>query len=250
MEIKQNKKQWQDDDSNIFVEWGKLFTPKREEVIEVFVKSIPKNKHDQFHVVELGCGLGWLSKSILQNFPYSKVTVLDGSQVMLQHAKEKLAEFEGRVTFDLFRLENIDWIYQYENKVDCFVSSLAIHHIDGEEKKILFQRLHDVLLPGGALIVADVLKAQNILVENYWANKWDQIVKEQSRAQFGDERGFTMFIKEEWNMYRHSEDPIDKPSSLMDQLTWLEQAGFQGIDVYWLNAGHAIFGGYKEKSSD
>jgi hypothetical protein len=32
---------------------------------------------------------------------------------------------------------------------------------------------------------------------------------------------------------------------LLDQLKWLEGAGFVDVDVYWMRAGHAIFGGRK-----
>jgi hypothetical protein len=47
-------------------------------------------------------------------------------------------------------------------------------------------------------------------------------------------------------MYRYFDpDDIDKPSRLLDQLKWLEQAGFADVDVYWMLAGHAIFGGRK-----
>ena len=37
-----------------------------------------------------------------------------------------------------------------------------------------------------------------------------------------------------------------KPSPLYAQLKWLEQAGFEGIDVFWMQAGHAVFGGWKQ----
>jgi tRNA (cmo5U34)-methyltransferase len=40
-------------------------------------------------------------------------------------------------------------------------------------------------------------------------------------------------------------DPVDKMSPLFDQLKWLEQAGFASVDVFWMRAGHAIFGGSK-----
>ena len=40
-------------------------------------------------------------------------------------------------------------------------------------------------------------------------------------------------------------DPIDKPSTLLEQLRWLEAAGFAAVDVFWMEAGHAIFGGVK-----
>ena len=52
------------------------------------------------------------------------------------------------------------------------------------------------------------------------------------------------FEREGWNTFRHP-DPMDMPSGLYAQLGWLSQAGFDCVDVYWLKAGHAIFGGQK-----
>jgi hypothetical protein len=44
--------------------------------------------------------------------------------------------------------------------------------------------------------------------------------------------------------YLDPED-IDHPSPLLDQLNWLEQAGFIGIGVHFIKAGHAVFSGWK-----
>jgi tRNA (cmo5U34)-methyltransferase len=38
---------------------------------------------------------------------------------------------------------------------------------------------------------------------------------------------------------------MDKPSPIFEQLKWLETAGFTAVDVYWMQAGHAIYGGQK-----
>jgi tRNA (cmo5U34)-methyltransferase len=40
---------------------------------------------------------------------------------------------------------------------------------------------------------------------------------------------------------------MDQPSGLYEQLRWLEDAGFSAVDVYWLKAGHAIYGGRKAR---
>jgi hypothetical protein len=38
---------------------------------------------------------------------------------------------------------------------------------------------------------------------------------------------------------------MDKPSGIFEQLRWLAAAGFTAVDAYWLQAGHAIYGGQK-----
>lgn len=40
-------------------------------------------------------------------------------------------------------------------------------------------------------------------------------------------------------------DDIDFPSTLPEQLGWLVDAGFVGVDVFWARAGHALFGGFR-----
>ena len=51
-------------------------------------------------------------------------------------------------------------------------------------------------------------------------------------------------VRERWNIYYHP-DPVDKPSTLPEQLRWMEEAGFEGVDVFWARAGHALLGGYR-----
>ena len=54
------------------------------------------------------------------------------------------------------------------------------------------------------------------------------------------------FRDEKWNYYADPDaHPIDQPSPLFDQLTWLAAAGFEAVDVYWMKAGQAIYGGRK-----
>lgn len=63
-------------------------------------------------------------------------------------------------------------------------------------------------------------------------------------AYNGNTAMFEQFENTEWNIFEYP-DPMDKPSPVFDQLRWLEQAGFKAVDVYWLKAGHAIYGGQK-----
>ncbi len=51
-------------------------------------------------------------------------------------------------------------------------------------------------------------------------------------------------MRERWNIYDYP-DPVDKPSTLLEQLRWMEGAGFEGVDVFWARAGHALLGGYR-----
>jgi tRNA (cmo5U34)-methyltransferase len=63
-------------------------------------------------------------------------------------------------------------------------------------------------------------------------------------AQNGALDVYGQFVAIKWNIFWHP-DPFDKPSPLSDQLAWLKTAGFAVADCFWLQAGHAVYGGYK-----
>ena len=133
--------------------------------------------------------------------------------------------------------------------VEGIVSSLAIHHLGSEQKWVLFQDVFEMLSPGGVFVLADLIQPTNRLGWELAADAWDEAVRQRSLQLDGNLEGFEAFENQHWNLYRYF-DPqdIDKPSGLLDQLKWLEAAGFTDVDVYWMRAGHAIFGGFKPES--
>jgi tRNA (cmo5U34)-methyltransferase len=76
--------------------------------------------------------------------------------------------------------------------------------------------------------------------------EWDRAVRERALALDGDLAAFEHFQRIGWNSFQDPEpDPVDKPDTLFDQLKWLEAAGLEEVDVFWMRAGHVVFGGTK-----
>jgi cyclopropane fatty-acyl-phospholipid synthase-like methyltransferase len=162
---------------------------------------------------------------------------------MLEQAKKRLVRFGDRFEARIFDLFDRSWRKEYQ-PVQAVVSSLSIHHMDGNQKSDLFKDMYKLLDAGGGFIIADVIQPANEIGIQLAADAWDAAVKRRAIALDGEEAAFDYFRRERWNMFRHS-DPIDKPSTIFEQLRWLEEAGFGDVDVYWMAAGHAIFGGIK-----
>jgi tRNA (cmo5U34)-methyltransferase len=243
------KETWQESDSELFVDFGRVVTPLRHEIAQTIVGLVPAQADEPFVAVEIGTGQGWLSEALLRAFPTAHAVGLDGSPTMLRHAGELLAPFAGRLTLRQFRLEEGSWLAELERDVRFFMSSLVIHHLDGPGKQALFHELYERLAPGGGLIMADVVAPTSEPGRRVMARAWDEDTKRQSLEYTGDLRAYERFLASHWNMYAYPDDPpdlVDKPSTLLDQLRWLEGAGFTGVDVFWARAGHAIFGGYKQ----
>jgi tRNA (cmo5U34)-methyltransferase len=139
-------------------------------------------------------------------------------------------------------LGSSDWYAQLEG-AGCAISSLCVHHLLGPEKRRLLAAVYARLAGPGALILADLIEPQRNEGREVFAGQWDARARGQSAAGHTPEL-YAQFVDRGWNPYR-TPCPRDHPSGLFEQLQWMQEAGFGGVDCFWLVAGHAIYGGYK-----
>ena len=234
---------WDEHDSHDFIDLGRFFVPDREEQVAAVLDMIP-DPGDGL-LVDLCCGEGLLSRALLERFPRARVLAMDLSPAMLEHARAALANYGERFTARQFDLADRSW-RSFPELVRAFVSSLAVHHLDGAGKRELFLDLAAALAPGGAVVIADLVKPATSASHQLAARAWDGAVRRRSLELAGHLGPYEKFRDERWNLYADPEpDPIDQPSPLLDQLRWLEAAGLTGVDVCWMKAGHAVFGGVR-----
>ena len=235
---------WSEADSAHFIDEGKYFVPERELQIEIICDLIPP-ADDAALLVELCSGQGLLTRALLETFPRARVLAFDGSPTMLASTRETAGELASRLETCLFDLAEASW-RALPNRPHAVVSSLAVHHLDGGEKQALFRDLHGMLAPGGTFVLADLIAPASERGQAVAASTWDRAVEERARALDGHPAAFTRFQKTNWNLYSDPEpDPGDKPSRLLDQMKWLEAAGFTAVDLHWMKGGHAIFSAFK-----
>jgi tRNA (cmo5U34)-methyltransferase len=247
MEDMENPNHWTEDLSRQFIDYGRYFVPEREGQMQRIVELLGDLKQGAT-ILELCCGEGLLAELILKTYPSYSIQAYDGSPEMLARAQNRLANFKDRFQYQIFDLASDSWRV-FPTPVDAVISSLAIHHLPGPQKQILFKDIHRNLTPGGILVIADVLEVVGPTGKKLAADEWDQAVRQRALDLDGDEKAFNFFKTEGWNMHRYLDpEDIDKPSPLFSQLKWLEEAGFTDIAVNWLFAGHAIFSARKSGS--
>jgi tRNA (cmo5U34)-methyltransferase len=235
---------WSEQDSQAFIDFGRYFVPERERQVATVAGLIPP-REGPFTALDLACGEGLLAEAILERFPQATVLGLDLSPAMLARASERLAAYGERFQTRQFDLAAGDWRGP-EGAAHAIVSSLSVHHLDGPQKRALFADLWRMLAPGGALVIADVVLPATLEARALAAATWEEEVARRALALDGSTAALDYFRREGWNMYRAEvPDDYDKPSTLAEQLAWLAEAGFVGVDVAWMLAGHAIFGGRK-----
>jgi tRNA (cmo5U34)-methyltransferase len=238
--------EWSAESSAVYRQLASVAVPAREEQVATLLSLLPFGRDEAFHVVELASGEGMLSQAILEAFPAATVLALDGEESMRQATAARLRPYGERAQVAAFDIAGVKW-YSALESADVVVSSLCVHHLHGQGKRDLFTMVHDCISARGCLLIADLVQPQRLEARNLFAATWDHSAEERSRVQTGDTALYDLFLREHWNYYRYP-DPFDQPSPLFDQLRWLKEAGFAVVDCFWMQAGHAIYGGYREQA--
>lgn len=231
---------WCEEDTRTFLDLARYAVPGREAQIAALVDLVPASEKP-FDIIDLGCGEGLLSAALLDRFPQAWITALDGSAAMLARARARCQRFGVRFTAQRADLGQ-PWP-RLARAPRTVVSSLALHHLEDSAKKRLFQEIFASLTAGGALLIADLVQPASTRALAYAAQAWDDAVRDRARQLDGDSRGFDAFVAEGWNLFRHPDLEVDRPAPIFSQLAWLREAGFVAVDVFWMQAGHALFGG-------
>jgi tRNA (cmo5U34)-methyltransferase len=234
---------WSEDDSATYRAIAPVAVPRRREMIDTLVAAAPFAPGDAIAIVELGAGEGLIAEALLTRFPNASVTALDGSASMRLEATARLAAFGARARVAAFDLAALDW-WDRMFGADLVIASLCLHHLNDAKKQYFYKAAAERLSSRGALLVADLVDPQHPAARQLAADRWDALARRQADA-LGAPGLFQRFLDERWNHFRFP-DADDQPSALLHHFVWLRHAGFAAVDGVWLDAGHAVFGGFKQ----
>lgn len=94
-------------------------------------------------VVDAGCGSGRVTEQLLERLPNGRLIAVDGSEAMVEKAKERLGDRAEYLVSDLVELE-------LPEPCDLVFSTATFHWIGDHDR--LFRQLRRVLKPGGLLV--------------------------------------------------------------------------------------------------
>jgi len=213
-----------------FEEEAKIFdvlilnvVPNYKEMISALISAIPFPKDKRFSVADLGCGTGTISKAVTDAFPNVSVTCIDIAENMLDIAKTKVGKGAKYVLADLND-------YEFEERYDLIVSSLALHHLESDGDKMrLYRKIHSALNPNGMFVNADIVLGENERLQSVNMEKWHEFLK---RSFPEDE------IQKKWLPTYYAED---RPARLLSHLDMLRECGFSVVDVIYKYYGYAVY---------
>jgi trans-aconitate 2-methyltransferase len=94
-------------------------------------------------VLDAGCGSGRVAAELLKRLPEGRLVAVDGSEAMIEKARERLGDGVAYMVADLSELEVAE-------PIDLVFSTATFHWITDHDR--LFARLHAALKPGGRLV--------------------------------------------------------------------------------------------------
>ena len=197
--------------------------PNYYEMCGVLLDFIPYSQSDNFSVIDLGCGTGTLAKLIADKYPNAQITCVDISENMLELVKHKMQRPVTLIKNDFYTLK-------FNQTYDVMVSSLALHHLETTQDKLMFyKKIFHALSQNGLLINADIMLGCNSFVQKKYLEYWKAFMLESASEEK---------VENQWLPNYYSED---RPASLSTHFELLKKSGFCFIDCVYKNHNYGVF---------
>jgi tRNA (cmo5U34)-methyltransferase len=202
--------------------------PHYREMLDTLVSMLPFQKDKSISVADLGAGSGTIGYLIKSRFPNARIKCIDLSPSMLETAREKLSGFLD-IDYEQADLSK----YEFKDKFDAIVSSLALHHLDPNMNKAEFyKKAYKALNSGGIFVNADIILGSDDATQKFYLSKWKEFLLKHLSEE-----------KTEENHQRYLRE--DRPNMLLTEIEWLKNAGFKDVDAYFKYFNFAVYGGRK-----
>jgi tRNA (cmo5U34)-methyltransferase len=238
-----NDSYWADSEfAQGYLEDSDIFIPQRQQVLRL-IKCIFSfyigTKIQTPYIIDLGCGNGAITKALIDVNKNLISTLVDGSEHMLESAKNNIPENNVK------RIINISFQDLYNSSLikdvaDFIVSSLAIHHLNENEKNLLYKYVYTKLKKGGMFINYDPVLSPSEELEKLNLKIWKEWILN-LEAKIHPKRDKSLdYIPMQ---YKSNKDNI--PGTLDSQLEMLRQAGFLDFNLFYQYGLFCLFGGRK-----
>jgi tRNA (cmo5U34)-methyltransferase len=216
--------------------------PNRGKMIQVALEVLPFPGDAVLRALDLGIGTGYFTQRFLDHYANSRVIAVDGAQAMIELAKARLENLNGKIDFRIADFRRLDQMGLGTERFDVIYSSYALHHLNREEKLALIAQAIDLLRTNGWFLNADIFIADTPQVEQRIQQLRIKGIVERASAtdpRFQDALATRRFLDD------LEEKDGDQPQTLLNDLQIIRSGGLLNASVLWLEYREAVFGGEK-----
>jgi tRNA (cmo5U34)-methyltransferase len=194
--------------------------PRYDEMTARLLEYLPR---DARRVLELGCGTGNLSLQLVSALPRATLTLVDGSEEMIELVRSRIGESKSRasglVEYHVARFEEL---HSPPDSFDLVVSSISLHHV--EDKARLYTRIRSMMGAGGRFCFADQIRGEPDANHRLNWERWLDFCREPGHC-----------TPDEIDSLLQHAAAHDHYTTLTEHITLLSAAGFSRIDCVWRN---------------
>jgi SAM-dependent methyltransferase len=214
------------------------------EQIETMLQLISAARGQSIHrFLDLGCGDGFLSSAVLDEYPKACGVLLDFSQAMLAAARQQLHAHVRQLEFLESDLRQPEWVRRVAPHApfDVIISGFATHHLPDARKRALYAEIFELLGDDGIFLniehVSSTTRWTESVLDDYMI---DAIFGKELKAAPGKTRADVAR-----DYYARAGEDTNILAPLEIQCDWLRQIGFENVDCYLKVQELAVFGGQK-----
>ena len=211
--------------------------PGYREMLDLVAEAAARYLPQQPKILDLGCGTGNASMSILREMPTASILLLDGSEKMVCAAKDKLSHSNpgailGSRVADLTK-EN--WAEELDREgYDCIVSTLVLEHLPFDRYKAVIRECFRLLKPGGWLFSSEGYSEEGSDMQAWF-------FQEMEKRRLKLDPRLSDFVAQLRN-----EKEVHYYTTKAKKMEWWEHAGFLHVNVTWQYLCLALMVGKKE----
>lgn len=209
------------------LETGQQATIDAPLVLEIVSETAATHLRPNDRLLDLGCGAGNFTLSVLEAVAPLDCTLVDLSRPMLDRAHQRVSEASAGAIETI--QADISALVFGEGSFDIILAGAVLHHLrDDSDWKNMFRRLYKWLRPNGLLFVADLVifddPAVHALMWRRYGHYLESLGGENYRQKVMD------YIDHE-----------DSPRSLNYQLGLARASGFRDYEVLHRNSVFATY---------
>ena len=214
--------------------------PTRAQRFQFLCDLFPFSPDATVTLLDVGAGYGPVSKFILDQFPNATCIAQDGSEPMLQRARQIMAGYDARFQPHQSDLFEKDWLPRHCGPFDAAVSASCLHNLrDFKRISEIYGDIRAHLKPGGVFLNLDLVNAPTLTLQQHYT----RVTTMRRQREGGSREDVTAMLQQAHQTGAHA--PAHAfPANLDEQLAALRAAGFTEVDCFWKDLRQALFGGY------